>query len=92
MHPVKFSQVTTVWAKDQPEYRALPAYSNDRETVTCWALTWRERFRLLMTGRLWLRQCNFGAPLQPQLPTVESPFVTPRETTKARPDNIVAGL
>ena len=75
MEPVEFPEQTIVWAKDQPEYRPLPAFTNERETISCWRLTWRERLRVLVTGRLWLRQSNFGGPLQPQLPSVESPFV-----------------
>lgn len=74
MKPVEFPEQTVVWAKDQPEYRPLPAYSNERETISCWHLTWRERMTLLVRGRLWLRQMNFGGPLQPQLPQTENPF------------------
>lgn len=37
----------------------------------------RERLKLLITGKLWLRQKNFGQPLQPQLPTVDTPFTRP---------------
>ena len=75
MEPIEFPEQTQVWAKDQPPYRPLPAYSNERETISCWRLTWRERLTILWRGRFWLRQCNFGQPLQPQAPSVESPFV-----------------
>ena len=74
MKPIEFSQQTMVWARDQPEYLPLPAYVDERETVTKWRLTWPERVRMLLTGRLWLHQLNFGEPLQPQLPTLENPF------------------
>jgi len=83
MQPVEFPQQNRVWAKDQPQYRPLPAYSNERETISCWRLTLRERFHLLFGGRLWLRQCNFGGPLQPQLLTVASPFGRTEETNDA---------
>lgn len=69
MKPVEFPEQTTVWAKDQPPYLPLPAYSNERETISCW------RLRVLFIGRLWLRQLNFGGALQPQAPSVECPFV-----------------
>lgn len=75
MTPIEFPEQTMVWAKDQPPYLPLPAFVNERETISLWSLTWAERFRLLWTGRLWLRQMNFGAPLQPQAPTTESPFL-----------------
>lgn len=74
MEPIEFPQQTSVWAKNQPEYRPLPAYSDEQQTISCWRLTWRERATMLLTGRLWLRQLNFGSALQPQLPSVESPF------------------
>ena len=68
MRPIEFPEQTTVWAKNQPEYLPLPSYTNDHETVTCWRLTWRERLRIFWTGKLGLRQCNFGDPLQLQSP------------------------
>ena len=74
MTPIEFPEQTMVWAKDQKPYLPLPAYSDERETISCWALTWRERFLVLWFGRLWLRQMNFGQALQPQAPCIESPF------------------
>lgn len=76
MTPMKFPEHTVVWAEDQPPYLPLPAYTDERETITLWAMTWRERLRVLFTGRLWLRQLNFGQRLQPQAPTTEYPFLT----------------
>jgi hypothetical protein len=75
MTPAEFPEQTVVWAKNQPPYLPLPAYTDDSQTITCWHLTWRERLAVLLRGRLWLSQMNFGQPLQPQRPSVESPFV-----------------
>lgn len=75
MKPIEFPEQTIVWTKDQPPYLPLPAYTDAKETISCWALTWRERLRVLFTGRLWLRQWNFGSALQPQAPTTISPFI-----------------
>ena len=75
MYPIEFPEQNLVLAEDQPEYLALPAHrTDDGEVISCWSLSWRERFRVLWTGRLWLRQLTFGELLQPQLPEVESPF------------------
>jgi hypothetical protein len=74
MKPIEFPEQTQVWAENQPPYLPLPAYTNERETITLWALTWRERFRVLFTGRLWLRQLNFGQALQPQAPSTDCPW------------------
>lgn len=84
MKPSAFPEQTIVWAKDQPPYLPLPAYTDARETISCWRLTWGERFRVLFTGRLWLRQLNFGRALQPQAPTVVSPFVQPGSGSSPR--------
>ena len=78
MTPIEFPQHNTVYAKDQPEYLPLPAFrNNDGVVISCWQMTWRERMRVLFTGRLWLCQLAFNQPLQPQLPSVESPFIEP---------------
>jgi hypothetical protein len=75
MTPVSFPQQTTVFAKDQPEYLALPAHvSVDGVVTSCWELTDAEILTLVETKQLWLQQLTFGAPLQPQLPSVEIPL------------------
>ncbi len=76
MRPVAFSGYNVVFAEDQPQYTPLPAFRGpDGEVISAWRLTLWERLKLLVTGRLWLRQLTFRTPLQPQLPTVEYPFV-----------------
>jgi hypothetical protein len=52
-------------AKDQEEYMALPAFQDDTYTISCWELTWGERIRLLLFGKLWVLMMNFGGPVQP---------------------------
>jgi len=76
MNPVKFKEVNIMCAEDQEEYITLPAYQNEEESISCWKFTWLERVKILLFGRLWLRQMNFGSPLQPQLPQIESPFIS----------------
>lgn len=75
MKPISFPEQTRVWAENQPPYLPLPAYTDERQTISLWALSWRERLTVLLTGRLWLRQLNFGQPLQPQAPSTIRPFV-----------------
>jgi hypothetical protein len=79
MNPISFPEQTRVWAENQPPYLPLPAYTDERETISCWRLSWMERFHVLLMGRLWLRQLNFGQPLQPQAPDVRCPFLRGRE-------------
>lgn len=74
MKPVKFSYSNITFAKNQPEYRPLPGWTDGNQVVSCWSLTWRERIHLLINGVLWIRQMTFGQPLQPLRPQALSPF------------------
>ena len=68
MKPIKFSECNTEFAKDQPEYNSLPAFKNNTpqgEVITCWKLTFKERFRVLFFGRVWLNLLSFNKPLTP---------------------------
>lgn len=67
----------TVYAKNQPQYRQLPALvSRDKEkrATQRWALTFWERLELLLGGSLYIQQMTFGNPLQPILPSVRCPL------------------
>ena len=79
MNPTSFPEQTCEVAKDQDEYETLPAHQNPTESISLWRLTVTERLRILLFGRLWVRQCNFGHPLQPISLQVEYPFI--KETT-----------
>lgn len=75
MKPVEFEQQNCIYAKDQPEYLPLPAHKTESgEVITCWKLTWRDYMLFLWERRIWLRQLTFNQPLQPQAPTIESPW------------------
>ena len=74
MKPIRFLEANVVWAENQPDYLPLPAYSDSEKTVTCWELTFEEVETIIRTRKLWFSTPNFGRPLQPQLPSVESPF------------------
>ena len=74
MKPIEFPEQNCVYAKDQPEYLPLPVHkTEDGMVISCWALTWRERFTVLFSGRLWHQVLTFNQPLQPQLLTVKKP-------------------
>ena len=75
MKPVEFAEQNCVYAKDQPEYLPLPVHKTEDGTViSCWALTWRERLRILLAGKMWWSVMTFNHPLQPQRQDVCSPF------------------
>lgn len=75
MKPIKFKEANLILAKNQPEYRPLPAWKGEDGTViSCWQLNWRERFKLFINDRIWLRTLTFNKPLQPQRLDVDRPF------------------
>ena len=68
MNPIKFKQCNVEMAKDQEEYRTLPASiipGPYKEVISCWKLTWKERIKILFTGKLFLSMLTFNGPLQP---------------------------
>lgn len=75
MYPREFTESNTIYAKNQSPYLPLPAFTDGEKTVTCWRLTWRERVAVLFGCPVWLSVLNFGAALQPQKPSILSPFV-----------------
>lgn len=73
MIPIKFPEHNTVFAKDQPEYQPLPAFRNESpqgEVISCWQLSFKERIKILFTGKLWVSLWTFNKPLTPSLFTV----------------------
>lgn len=75
MKPVEFPQQNTVFAKDQPEYLPLPAYRtpDGQEVTACWAMSLRERLRVLLSGRVYVTLLTFGRPLTPSIVSTEPP-------------------
>ncbi|OGU55427.1 MAG: hypothetical protein A2V66_16760 [Ignavibacteria bacterium RBG_13_36_8] len=75
MKPIKFKGSNIVFAENQPEYLSLPAHKAEGGTVTsCWGLTFRERIKILLKGKLYFSVLTFNQPLQPQLPSVNNPI------------------
>jgi hypothetical protein len=73
----KFPECNATYAANQPPYKPLPALkANDANgsVICCWKLSWRERLRLLFTGKVWHCILTFNQPLQPQLLTTIKPF------------------
>ncbi len=78
MSPIEFEEQNVVFAESQPEYLPLPAYRtpDGREVTACWGMSWRERLRVLMTGRVYVTLLTFGQPLTPSIVSTEFPEVS----------------
>jgi len=77
MKPINFKDSNCVFAKDQPEYLPLPACKIEGvegEVISCWQLTWLERFKILLKGRFYFSVWTFNRPLQPQRPWIDNPL------------------
>lgn len=72
MKPLKFKGHNIVFGENQKEYQPLPALYDSGTVITCWKLSWRERLKILFTGKFWLSQMTFGDALQPQLPSADA--------------------
>ena len=76
MNAIPFAEATVTFAKNQPEYLQLPAHVNHEAggcVTTCYNLTWKERFAILLGKPVWLQTLTFNQPLQPQRLSVEKP-------------------
>ncbi len=70
-----FNLPVTTYAVGQPEYNPLPSHKTPEVMVTTrWRLTWKERFRVLVSGDLWLFLLTFNLPLQPVKLSVTCPI------------------
>jgi hypothetical protein len=83
MKPIKFEEINTVFAKNQPKYLPLPAYKTiDGTVISCWKLNLKERLKLLFKGTIWLKMLTFNKPLQPHALSISCPL----KVRKAWPD------
>ena len=68
MKPRKFKHQNTTFAEDQPQYQPLPALhlkDPKGQVISCWGLSFKERLKVLFTGRIWVNLMSFNQPLTP---------------------------
>jgi hypothetical protein len=73
MRPVKFKHQNVVFAEDQPEYQPLPALRIEGPegiVISCWKMSFKERVKVLFTGKVWLSLMSFNNPLTPSYMSV----------------------
>ena len=73
MKALKFPEVNATFAENQSEYLPLPGFKNDSplgEFVFCMGLSFRERLKILFTGKMWVSLLTFNRPLTPSFLTV----------------------
>ena len=79
MDVIKFKECNTVYAENQPEYLPLPAHKTEAGRVTsCWGLSFFERLRIALTGKIYLQVLTFNKSLQPLKMAVKNPLIRKR--------------
>jgi hypothetical protein len=74
MRLTEFPGHTVVLARDQPQFRPMPAHlSQDGIVTCCWRLGFLERLRVLLHGEIWHQIMTHRERLQPQSLTVRRP-------------------
>ena len=56
--PVDFEESNKVLTKPpgmtDEECGPLPVFNDGQQSISCWQLPWRDRLRVLITGKVWL--------------------------------------
>lgn len=79
MKPIEFDGWNIMYARHQPQYLQLPGHCDSEGVATfCWKLSFRERLKLLFSGRIWQRVLTFHQPLQPQKFDLDRPVTVPK--------------
>lgn len=72
MKPIEFKEQNVVFAKDQPEYQPLPAFTYpDGVVVCCWEMSKEEIEEVAKTGKIWVSLSTFKQPLMPMYLTTK---------------------
>lgn len=72
MKPTKFPQANGTLS-GYGEVGDLPVFRGDMQIISCWRLSWRDRFRALLFGTVWLHVLS-GSTHHPVGLQTEDPF------------------
>lgn len=80
MKPASFPQATKTLQPSGKTYSAsvtgvepLPVWTDGEQVVSCWRMTWRDRLRALLYGRVWVATLS-GSTTVPLCATVERSY------------------
>ncbi len=75
MKVVKLKECNVTYAENQPEYLPLSAHKAiDGQVTSCWGLSFLERLKVALTGRIYIQVLTFNQPLQPLKMVVSNPL------------------
>jgi hypothetical protein len=73
MKPIPIKEIKDspiLFGKNQPEYQPLPAYKYKDAVIACWGLSWKERFKVFFSGRIFVSLKTWNKPLTPSYVSV----------------------
>lgn len=82
MKPLKFKEQNCVYAENQPQYIPLPSHKVDEpegRVIFCMGLSFWERLRILVFGKLWVSLYMFGKDLTPSHFTTKKSYYFPKQ-------------
>ena len=81
MKPIDFVQSTKVLQRPstmaESECQSLPVWNDGKQCVSCWKATFKERLKILFTGKVWLGVLS-GKTQPPVFVSGEEVFENPR--------------
>lgn len=54
MRPIKFTEMNCVFQKENSEKNELPVYMDEDQIVSCWKLSFMDRVKAVIFGRVWM--------------------------------------
>jgi hypothetical protein len=74
--PIKFAEANIVFSKpdsmSDDECGSLPAHKYDNGIISCWKMSFKERIKVLFTGKVWFDVMSKFQP--PIWLSVDTPF------------------
>lgn len=70
MEAIGFKESNVEVAKDQKEYKTLPSFRAKDEQgtmVSCYRLSFLERAKVVLRGKIWMSEMTFNKPVTPRI-------------------------
>ena len=84
MRSFKFKEVNKTFAEGDEQYKAHafvdPSINGQKDIVTCYTLTWREKLMIILTGKVWVNITSVNGLLRPmRLSVIKKEFLLTRK-------------
>ena len=84
MNPIEFKEhnmwLTKPKTMTDEECSGLHVFSDDKQFISCWKMSLKDRIKSLFTGKIWLSVLS-GKICHPVRVDIDKPFKKPKEQT-----------